>query len=375
MAAREVIFELLRHKHTLGQMLNLAKYYYGKRKCVVNWDPIYISTFITYRCNLSCDMCLTHSTKFSNPYGQKPTKDMDFELFKQVLNRYKNALGVNIIGNGEPLLHKDFFKMVDYAANVMKMNVFSSSNGILVGNYVEEIINSPLKNLNISINGHNPAEFTRMTGMPPELFSHICDNTYELVKRKKGTKPRITACFILDRENYSSLKDIIYFADSLGTDRIAFFHFLPVTTKGFTAEERCLFSDDTEVLETFAQTNSLPRRIKRKITFPPLLDRVMDKNRYCSVWFRNLSIDGDANVGGCSCQLLDLSISGKFYERDDPWNGSYFQEMRKRFIDPAYPLPEPCTWCYNNSSHFRDWTKISNPLFRMSNRLQKWRKN
>jgi MoaA/NifB/PqqE/SkfB family radical SAM enzyme len=289
---------------------------------------------------------------------------MDFDLFKQVLHRYKNALGVNIIGNGEPLLHRDFFKMVDYATDVMKMNVFSSSNGILVGKFIEEITDSPLKNFNISINGHTPKEFNRMTGMPPHLFDQICDNTINLVTRRKEKRARlrITACFILDRENCKSINDMIYFADTLGADKIAFFHFLPSSMKGFTAEERCLFSDDSTVLETFAQVDLLPRQIRQKVTLPPLLNRTMNENRYCDVWFYNLSIDGAANIGGCSCQLLDLSKSGNYYDEEDPWNSPHFQEMRKCFVNSAYPLLEPCTWCYNNSSYFHDRAKFSNPL-------------
>jgi MoaA/NifB/PqqE/SkfB family radical SAM enzyme len=318
-------------------------------------------------------MCLTHSTKFSNPYGQKPTKDMDFDLFKQVLHRYKNALGVNIIGNGEPLLHRDFFKMVDYAANVMKMNVFSSSNGLLVGKYIEEITNSPLKNFNISLNGHNSVEFHRVTGMSPELFSQIRDNTVDLVTRRKekSAKLRVTACFILDLENHRYLEEMISFADSLGVDRIAFFHFLPVQMKGFTSEERCLFSDNASVEETFAKVDSLPKRIKQKVTLPPLLDRGMNRNKYCGVWFQNLSIDGEGNVGGCSCQILDLTLSGRFSDGSDPWNNAYFREMRKRFIDRDYPLLEPCTWCYNNTSYLHDRAKISNLLFSRFRRLRK----
>lgn len=378
MTVMKVLLDFLKGKHTLGQMLNLLKYFGGKKKSIVNWDPIYISVFLTHRCNLSCDMCLTHSTKFSNPFGQKPCKDVDFELFKQILDRYKNAQSVNLIGNGDPLLHKDLFKMIEYASNVMKMEVYSGSNGILVGKYIEEIIDSPLKQFDISLNGHNSKEFNRMTGMPPKLFDIICNNTVELVKRKKArrSKLKIVVSIILDQENYKHLNDMIYFADSLGVDEIVFFQFLPVPEKGFTAEERCLFLDDSDVLEVFDQVNSLASRIRRKVILPLLLDRVMDTNKHCSVPFYNLSVDGDENVGGCCCQILDLSPSGKFSD-ENVWNNAYFQEMRKRFIDPKFPLLEPCKRCYNNSSRKRGWLSIinSNSLSRVihliSQRLRK----
>ena len=370
MAALGILADFIEGKHTWGQMTNLAKYALGRKGRVVGWQPIDISIFLTFRCNLSCDMCLTHSTKFSDPWGQKPTKDVDFELFKQVLSRYKNALTVNLIGNGEPLLHKDFFKMIEYASSKMKMNVNSSSNGIILDKYVEEIVSSPLKHFNISVNGHNPEEFHRMTGMPPELFDTIRGNTIRLVRAKKarGSGLKIAATFILDKLNYRFLEDIIYFADGLGVDQIAFFQFLPSPVAGFTAEERCLFADDADVLATMDRVNSLSPRIRKKVTLPVLLDRTIGNNKYCTVWLYNISVDGDRNVGGCCCQLLDLSTSGTFDE-EDPWNNASFQEMRRRFIDPESLLLEPCTWCYNNSSHIRDWTSVSNPGSRVFRRL------
>lgn len=71
-------------------------------------------------------------------------------------------------------------------------------------------------------------------------------------------------------------------------------------------------------------------------------------------------------MGGCCCQLLDLSVSGNFSD-ENVWNNAYFQQMRKRFIDPEFPLLEPCTWCYNNSTHKGDLLSIikQNPLFRV----------
>ena len=49
--------------------------------------------------------------------------------------------------------------------------------------------------------------------------------------------------------------------------------------------------------------------------------------------------------------------NGKFNE-DDPWNNEHFRDLRKRFIDPDFPILEPCSWCYNNSGNTR---LITNP--------------
>jgi len=345
------IIKFLKSGHTVGQTVNLLKYIYGGKKNIVNWDPLSISLFLTYKCNLNCDMCLTHSSKFRNVFGQKPANDIDFNFFKQIVHRYKNALSINLIGNGDPLLNKDLFRMIDYASSVMKMEVNSGSNGILVGNYIEEILESRLNQFDISLNGHNSSEFNRMTGMDQKKFDLICDNIAELTKQKKAknSKVKIVASIILDQMNYAHIKDMVYFANDLNVDEIIFFQFLPVNESGFKAEDRCLFNDTSDILKVFSEINSLPEQILKKIRLPRLLDRVMNNNKYCPVWFYNLSIDGDGNAGGCCCQILDLSPSGKFSDIY-VWNNPYFQSMRNRFIDPKASLLQPCTWCYNNSS-------------------------
>jgi len=356
MTAINLALDCIKGRHSSGQMLNLFKYFFGKKESVVNWDPISISIFLTYKCNLRCDMCLTHSTKFKNPFGQKPCNDVDFGLFKQILDRYKNALSLSLFGNGEPLLNEDYFKMIEYASKIMKMDVFSGSNGILIGEYINEIIEAPLKKFNVSLNGYNSNEYNRMTGNDPKLFDIVSNNIANLVKLKKTkcSKIKITASFILDQMNYKQLIDMIYFGDSLGLDEIIFFQFLPVPEIGFMAEERCLFLDNQSVLDVFNKVSSLPAKVRRKVHLPPLLDRAGGNNKYCTVWFYNLSVDGNENVGGCCCQLLDLCPSGKFSDKN-VWNNKYFQEMRKRFIEPGFPLLEPCTWCYNNSTRKRGW--------------------
>lgn len=368
MEVREVLFDCVKGKHTPGQMLNLARYFSGRKKSVVGWDPIYVSFFPTFRCNLSCDMCITHSRKFSNPFGQKPSRDLDFQLFEKAINRFKNALAVNFIGNGESLLNEDVFEMIAYASDKMKMYTFSGSNGIIVREYVEEIVNSPLTGFTISLNGHNPEEFNRMTGMPSDLFNRVCANVIELVRQRnaRGSRLEILVSIILDRENYKHLEDMIDFAESLGVDRVLFFQFLPSQEPGFTAEERCLFSDDRSVLDTFARVTSPSPKMKAKISLPPLLKRE-ENLRFCSVPFHNISIDGDGNVGGCSCQILDLTEGGKLDEQD-AWNNAHFQDLRNRFIKPELPLLEPCKHCYNNSGGSR-LVSNPNPLFHLLDKV------
>ena len=347
-----VLSDFVMGRHTFGQIANTTKYVIITKihkTPYVNWDPIALAVFPTYKCTMHCDMCLTHSTKFVNAYGQKPCKDMDILFFDKILERYNNTLSISILGNGEALLNKDFFKMVEHASK-KKMIIGAGSNGLLVGDYVNELLNSPIDSFDISINGHDPSEFNRMTGMDPNLFNIVVENSSRLIQRRDASgnkKMKILASFILDRQNYKNLFEMIDLADRIGFDKIRFFQFLATPVKGFNAEERSLFNDDLDVIEAFERVKDLPNRIKAKVQLPPLINRGID-NRNCDTWYRVLSIDGDGNVGGCSCQILDLTISGKFSDIN-VWNNNFFQDMRRRFSnDSDLPLLEPCKHCYNN---------------------------
>ncbi len=358
MQSKEVLLNYVKGRHTSGQMLNLVKYFLGKKKEVVNWDPIYVSVFPTYKCNFSCDMCLTHSNKFSNPNGQKPGSDLDFEQFKKILDYYKNSIVVNLIGNGEPLLNKDLFSMIEYASKVKKMYVFTSSNGIMLGEHIQKIVDSSLRGFQISLNGHNPNEFNRMTGMPSKSFNVICENVAELVKQRnlRKSEVEILVSIVLDKENYADIKDMANFASELGADKILFFQFLPFSATGFTGSERCLFSHDANIVKAFSQVESLPSKVRKKVLLPPLLNETMDSNRCCTVPFYNIMIDGGNNVGFC-CMSSNFINNGKYYEKDS-WNNDYFRNVRNMFMKPDVPVWESCKWCYHNTGRTR---LLSNP--------------
>jgi hypothetical protein len=68
-------------------------------------------------------------------------------------------------------------------------------------------------------------------------------------------------------------------------------------------------------------------------------------------------VDGEGNIGGCCCQVLDLIGNGKITEVD-AFNNRHFKEFRRRFIDSDFPLLDPCTRCYNNTARSRI---VSNP--------------
>jgi MoaA/NifB/PqqE/SkfB family radical SAM enzyme len=246
--------------------------------------------------------------------------------------------------------------MIEHASGVAKAYISLTTNGTLVGRYKERLLDSPLDFIYISINGYNAQDYARLTGMPGQYFKEIADNTAELMKLKglrKKKMPQIWLSFITDNKNYLFLREMYGLAEHLGVDGMIILPFIPSPQEGFRPLERCLFSDTPGVLEEFRKIKKIGKGPQVKLSLR-LLDKNMlsqgSKFKYCRAPFHTLTVDGEGNIGGCGCQLLDNSHNGKFWEKD-AWNNPYFQQLRRRFLSSELPVLEPCTWCHNNSPH------------------------
>lgn len=342
--------KILKTNHTFAQKINYIKYLFSPKKVILNYDPITISIVPTGRCTLSCDMCPTHSKIIPNsyPYIQEPVKDMDIQTFKQIIDRFHKALNVHIIGSGEPMLNKDFFDMVDYAYS-KKMKVKTFSNGTIIDENIDKIVNSKLDGITISINSYNSEDYHRMTGNDKEWYEKIYNSTKRLVyyRNKVNSKVKIKLSFILDKINYIHIPDMINVGLDINADMIFLCNFLPSPYDGFKVEERTLIKDEKVISTLKKFFNDLTPDLRKRILFPPVLDIDSEFNQ-CKTHFYQIRINGDGDVSSCSMMLLNMKNKGHFLDKD-VWNNEFFQEMRQRFIkNDRNILEEPCKVCIEN---------------------------
>jgi MoaA/NifB/PqqE/SkfB family radical SAM enzyme len=335
---------------TFSQKFNYIKFNFSPRREVLNYEPVTISIVATSSCTLSCDMCPTHSPKVPRDYihAQRNTRDMSFEMFKEIIDRFKSAMNVQIIGSGEPMLNKDFFRMVDYAAS-RGMKVKTFSNGTTIEENIGRILGSRLDGITISINGHDAQEFSRMTKMEAALYGKIYNATKRLVEERNNISSavKVKLSFIIDSYNYKFIRDMVETGLKLGVDQAFFCNFLACPIDGLTAEERVLTENPKIRREIKAMMARYPESVRRKFTLPPLIDRGMRRNN-CDSHFSQIRFDGNGNVSSCSMMLLNMEGNGN-YRDADIWNNVFFRRMRAVFLaNDAALLPEPCNSCPDN---------------------------
>lgn len=237
----------------LARIINHLRYCLSKRRPVVQYGPLQLSVAATDRCNLRCDFCHMHSPRIDraqHPFAHTPCPDVTFELFRDFVDRYPSARSVSIVGSGEPLLNRDFYRMVEYA-RARGLLVSSITNGVLLKDHLPRLMAAGPHSLDVSVNGHDAASFCRSTGLDAHVFHIVVNNTHELIATRNASHSAmaVNVSFVIDRRNYRDIPPMIALAEDMGADHTYFHQFLPSPVPGYTAAERCLFAKDKEVVE------------------------------------------------------------------------------------------------------------------------------
>lgn len=115
---------------------------------------IEVAIEITNACNLNCQVCL--NDKNSQIY-------LRFSKIKEVVDEAK-SLGVEAIRitGGEPLLHKDIVKILEYIKS-KGFYLISNTNGILLDDTLIKNLEKYLDSILVSIQGYNSSSEQRLT--------------------------------------------------------------------------------------------------------------------------------------------------------------------------------------------------------------------
>ena len=162
--------------HTLGNHMN-TPFENDRRK--IN----YLRISLTDRCNLACMYCVPKGSIPSLPHK-------DIASYEEILKITSAAVELGItkvrITGGEPLVRKgltDFLKELSKIDEIKDIAI--TTNGVLLVKYLDELIDSGLKRLNISLDTLKPEKFKFITGK--DRFNDVWNGI--MAAFKKGINP------------------------------------------------------------------------------------------------------------------------------------------------------------------------------------------
>ena len=110
-------------------------------------------------------------------------QDLDFSIFKKMIDTVQDLQHIELQGEGEPLLHPQFFEMVDYIHTRFPTAEISfiTNGSLFTTENISRILNSHIHTILISVESPDEDEFQQIRG---GKFSRVKRGIKELVEQK-----------------------------------------------------------------------------------------------------------------------------------------------------------------------------------------------
>jgi radical SAM protein with 4Fe4S-binding SPASM domain len=133
---------------------------------------------------------------------------MDFDLFKKIIDDCTDLEHLCMHNWGEPLLHKDIFRMIEYAKNKGVNYVVMNTNGtLLTDKMIDRIINSKLDIIRFSIDG-SAETFKRVRGVELENIEKNIKKL-KIIKEKKRPGLKMGVVFTVEEDTERDAEEYI----------------------------------------------------------------------------------------------------------------------------------------------------------------------
>ncbi|MBT6600495.1 MAG: radical SAM protein [Nitrospina sp.] len=156
----------------------------------------------TNTCNLRCTFC------FVTEGMTREGGFMDLALFKKIIDDCPDLEHLCLHNWGEPLLHKDIFKMVEYAKNKGVNYVVMNTNGtLLTDKMIKKIVESKLDIIRFSIDG-SATTFKRVRGVELKKIENNI-NKLKKIKEKKRSNLKMGVVFTVEDDTEEDVEEYI----------------------------------------------------------------------------------------------------------------------------------------------------------------------
>jgi len=178
---------------------------------------------LTSRCNLRCQMCRYWRTQdeVSLTTGQ----------WQEVLDQLRDlgCLKVHFSG-GEVFLRADFLDLVEHASGLGMKVTLTTNATLLTPERIRRLVRARPSSVSSSLDGPRPRIHDAVRGIPGS-FRRTVRALRRLVEeaRRRGHGPRVRLNFVLMRQNYRHLPEMLELAAEMGVTEV---NPMPVDEKG-----------------------------------------------------------------------------------------------------------------------------------------------
>ena len=330
-------------KFWFTKFFNALKYFLTRKNINLNlkYLPLTMDIEPTTGCNFRCTMCQVSEPDFK-------AFNMDFDIFKKVINQNKQLIKIKLQGMGEPFVHKKFFDMIDYA-NQHGISVEFVSNGSLLNDSnIKKIINHDISRISISIDGASKKIFESIR--IKSNFENVISNVRNLSKIIKDKKLKVDfdALCLVQKKNFHEILEITRLCKDIGFHSLYF----QVQLTGWGKEEWEEINKKEDVNYETSNVKEVFEKIVQEESTENFNVKVVEENllsfdKRCSYPFETPYISSTGKVVPC-CMIADDKVInfGSIKENNfkDIWNSKDFQNFRNDI--KINNLRDYCKNCY-----------------------------
>jgi MoaA/NifB/PqqE/SkfB family radical SAM enzyme len=185
------------------------------RSTVAGGKPVCLYLETTNRCNLLCTTC---PRTFE---ALEPPADMSWDLFTRIVDQFPQISRVVLHGVGEPMMVRTLPRMIRYLKDRGTYVLFNTNGTLLTLRKGQELIDSGLDELRVSLDAAEPRAFELVRGR--DMFARIVRNVraFRALQRELAVeRPRVSLWLTGLQETVAQLTDFVRLAQKIDVDEV-----------------------------------------------------------------------------------------------------------------------------------------------------------
>jgi len=282
--------------------------------------PSQLLVDVTEVCNLACRHCPHSKFKMSEHYS---ASSLEFELNAKLVDEVqrhgqKFTQHIRYASNGEPLIHKYIFEMIEYAVRNSGVTVSLTTNGkILNEKRANKLLSTGVDVVDISIDAFTPETYAKIR-IGGDL--HITrKNVLNLIAQSKQShaKTKVVVSYVEQPQNRVETKDFETFWKDNGADYVVI---------------RRLHSCSGAKAELARQRRG---RNEKKIRRP------------CLYPWERIVLNARGELAYCPSDWVHGSVIADFRRTTiySTWHSEFYQKLRKAHLTNDFTNQEFCRQC------------------------------
>ena len=261
-------------------------------------------------------------------------REMSFEKFKKIADQLPMVKEMYLTGLGEPMLHKDLYRMIEYLKKRKIRTVITTNATILNERNIENILRSGLDKIHVSIDSPDPETFKQIR--VGTTLDKVTSNLKSLIERrnKEGSKLHVVINSIIMMRNYHQLLDMIKLAADVGADEISFSDMQYMINVGISTRAesiRCAPDQKKEeVRDLFKKAQALADDLGIQVGFPRL-EQPKVRTRCTQPW--DMLVTDETGLVRPCCAIHFVSFGDLTKQSlSEVWNNENFKTFREKLL-------------------------------------------